>query len=364
MTDRLLSYKKKCEVLKQIQSNKALHYRRINNIQNFLTVFASSFITFIGFSGFDQIQTYAQLLLKTSEVNAEIIQMGYNFSVFLLFIIVISHMVLRFNNKQAEAERAISLLSGLINEIDDVLEDAQPHCAVSSIIDKYLLIIQMIPPNTDKEYLKAKKNLDKKRKEGKVIEKRCPYTLSPQEQEDHVIRLIKRNHTVQRILKVLREMDEELYLGGGVIRNVVWDDLHGYCEMTPIDDIDVIYFDDQNKLKNHDLAIEKKLEAAMPNFKWSVKNQARMNVINNDEPYRSLEDAVSKWPETASAMLMREDANGKYIVLAPFGFDDLFRLIVQPTPHFMDRLDRYRQRISEHNWQEKWSRLKILYMDQ
>lgn len=43
----------------------------------------------------------------------------------------------------------------------------------------------------------------------------------------------------------------------------------------------MIYFDDQNKTKDQDLAIEKKLRAAMPNFKWSVKNQARMNVINS-----------------------------------------------------------------------------------
>lgn len=364
MTDRLLDYKNKCKVLKQIQSNKALFYRRVNSIQNFITVFVSGFITFIGFSGFEQIQSYIQLLFKNHEIKTETIQMGYNFSVFILFIIVIFHMVFRFNDKQAEAEKAISLLSGLINEIDDVLEGTQPYYAVSSITDKYLLIIQMVPSNTDKEYLKAKKSLDEKTKAVRVVEKHSLFTLSTQEQEKYIIKLVKRNHTVQGILKTLQKIDKELYLGGGVIRNIVWDDLHNYHEMTPIDDIDVIYFDDQNKTKDHDLAIEKKLKAAMPNFKWSVKNQARMNTINNDEPYSSLYEAISKWPETASAMLIREDVDGKYIVLAPFGFDDLFRLIVQPTPHFMGKINRYRQRILEHNWQEKWSKLKILYIDQ
>lgn len=363
MIDRLLDYRNKCKVLKQIQSNKALFYRRINNIQNFITVFVSGFITFIGFSGVEQIQKYFQLLFIDHKIGTTTIQMGYNFSVFLLFVIVIFHMVFRFNDKQVDAERAISLLSGLINEIDDAIEGSQQHYAISSIIDKYLLIIQMIPSNTDKEYLRAKKSLDKKAKTAKAIEKHSIFTLSRQEQEDYIIKLIKRNYTIQSILKCLQGIDTELYLGGGVIRNIVWDDLHNYREMTPIDDIDVIYFDEQDKRKEHDLTIEKKLKVTMPNFNWSVKNQARMNEINNDEPYSSLYEAISKWPETASAMLIRVNIDGKYVILAPFGFDDLFRLIVQPTPHFRGKIDRYRQRIQKHNWQEKWPKLKILYMD-
>lgn len=362
MTERLLDYKNKCKVLKQIQSNKALFFRRVNNIQNFITVLVSGFITFIGFSGLDEIKNY--FLLFGKEIEVSTIQMGYNILVFLLFIIVIFHMVFRFNDKQVEAEKAISLLSGLINEIDDLMDNIHSYHTVPSISDKYLLIIQIIPSNTDREYLKAKKNLDKKTKAGKIIEKHSLFTLSRQEQEDYIIKLVRDNRTVQNILKNLKRQDEELYLGGGVIRNLVWDDLHNYQEMTQIDDIDVIYFDEQNKTKDHDVVLEKKLKAVMPNFKWSVKNQARMHTINNDEPYNSLHEAISKWPETASAMLIKEDADGKYIIIAPFGFDDLFRLIVQPTPHFMGQLERYRKRVLEHNWQSKWSKLKILYMEQ
>lgn len=363
MIERLLDYRNKCKVLKQIQSNKALFYRRINNTQNFITVFVSGFITFIGFSGVDQIQKYLQFFNSHFQIAIETIQMGYNLSVFLLFLIVIFHMVFRFNDKQVDSEKAISLLSGLINEIDDAIENVQAHHVMSSISEKYLLIIQMIPSNTDKEYIKAKKSLEEKAKAIKVIDKYSLFTLSKQEQEDYIIKLVEKNHTVQSILKTLQKVDEELYLGGGVIRNIIWDDLHNHQEMTQIDDIDVIHFDDQNKTKNHDLAIEKKLKTIMPNFKWSVKNQARMNVVNNDEPYSSLYDAISKWPETASAMLIRNDLDGKYTIIAPFGFDDLFRLIVQPTPHFMSKIERYRQRVLEHNWQEKWAKLKILYMD-
>ncbi len=363
MTERLRDYKQKCKVLKQIQSNKALFFRRVNHIQSFITVFVSGFITFIGFSGVEKIKDYLQMLNQNLEIDVNGIGMVYNVLVFILFIAVIFHMVFQFGSRQTEAEKAISLLSGLINEIDDVMENYRSNHSVESISYKYLIITQVIPSNTDREYLKAKKSLEKKTKEVKTIERHSLFTLSRNEQEHHIIRLIENNSTVQRILNVLKNQNEELYLGGGIIRNMVWDDLHQYREMTPIDDVDVIYFDHQHKTKEDDIAIEEKLKKSMPNLKWSVKNQARMHAINNDDPYTSLQDAVSKWPETASAILIKKGEQGKYALIAPFGFDDLFRLIVQPTPHFMGKLDKYQQRITAQDWEEKWGKLKILYIE-
>jgi len=93
------------------------------------------------------------------------------------------------------------------------------------------------------------------------------------------------------------------------------------------------------------------------------KNQARMHLINNDVKYTSLDDAVSKWPETVSAILVRKDKNGNYLFISPFNYDDLFRLIVQPTPHFKTKIDKYRERVTAKQWDKKWTNLKILYMD-
>jgi uncharacterized membrane protein len=363
MFERLNDYKKKCKVLKQIQSNKALFYRRINNIQNFITVFVSAFITFIGFSGTGTIKEYLQILTNNQQINVYWIQMVYNILVFILFFVVIFHLVFQFNSKQTESERAISLLSDLINEIDDLSENFQSHHTIESISDKYTLITKVIPSNTDREYKNAKKSLEQKTKEVKTIEKRNLITLTSKEQEEYIIRLIEKNQTVQLILNALRDQSEELFLGGGVIRNIIWDDLHNYKEMTPIDDVDIIYFDKLHTSKDYDIEIENKLKSIIPNYKWSVKNQARMHTINNDDPYSSLPDAVSKWPETVSAMLLRKELDGKYLFIAPFDFDDLFRLIVRPTPYFMHKLDKYQSRIKSKNWKDKWDKLKILYMD-
>lgn len=362
MFERLLDYKNKCCVLKQIQSNKALLFKRINTIQNLLTIIVSGAITFIGFSGFEEIYSYFKPLFQET-ITIQDIQRGYNFLVFILFIIVIIHMVFGFNSKQAESERAISLLAGLINTIDDLIENEQ-YSSITSISDKYLIITQIIPTNTDREYLKAKKILEKKTRKKNTIQKQNLFTLSMEDQKAYIIKLINQNTIIQNILNILKNQNEELFLGGGIIRNLVWDNLHNYKTMTQIEDIDIIYYNTEDATKAHDITIEKKLTMAMPNFKWSVKNQARMHIFNSEEPYTSLEDAISKWPETASAVLIRKDEKGQYTIIAPFGFDDLFRLIVQPTPHFMHKIDRYRERIQIHNWQQKWSNLKILYLEQ
>ncbi|AFA49868.1 nucleotidyltransferase family protein [Acetobacterium woodii] len=341
MRERLQNYKHKCNVLKQIQSNKALFNRRLNNIQNFITVFVSAFITFIGFSGVDKIKEYIELVFVDRLVDINNIQMIYNILVFVLFLVVIFHLVFQFNSKQTDAEKAVSLLSSLINEIDDLLGNTRIQSnnnLVETIRYKYVTITQIIPSNTDREFLKAKKSLDRKVKDVKIIERQNLINLTNKEQEEYILKLIENNSVVNKILDVLKEQNEDLYLGGGVIRNIVWDELHNYTEMTPIEDVDVIYFDKLSCTKERDIAIENSLRSIIPNLKWSVKNQARMHTINNDEPYNSLQDAVLKWPETVSAILLRKGKDERYKFIAPFNFDDLFRLIVQPTPHFINKL--------------------------
>lgn len=363
MQDRMTDYMHKCKTLKQIQSDKALRYRYLNNGQNFITVFVSAFITFIGFSGFEKMKLYIMMIIG-KDINIEIIQMINNLLVFALFFVVIFHLVFQFGSKQTDAEKAVSLLSSLINEINDLIDDPQKYSntfLIDTVRFKYVTITQIIPSNTDREYIRAKKHLENKEKEINAIETYNLVALSDSEQREYILNIIDRNITVQRILEILGKQNEKLFLGGGVIRNLVWDDLHNHTEMTPIEDIDVIYFDNCFKTKERDILIENRLKREIPNFTWSVKNQARMNIINNDEPYTSIEDAISKWPETVSAMLLRKENEGTYEFIAPFNFDDLFRLIVRPTPHFANKIDAYRMRIETKNWKNKWKKLEIFY---
>lgn len=362
MVERLIEYRRKCKILKQIQSNKALANKNFSFAQSLITVFVSALLTFFGFSGLDKIKLYI-LIVANKEVTIDSVGMFFNILVFLLFFMGIVQMIFQFNTKQTSSEKAIQQLSTLINDIDNILENpcfTIKTDIVERIADKYTLITQTMPTNTDKEYLRAKKSLLKKDKKTSRITN-STFSMTEKDEEAYLTRLLQSNLSIHKIITVISEIEiEELYLGGGVIRNLLWDHLHGYIEQTPIDDVDVVYYNSSAVGKEFDSRIEFMLKARVPNLTWSVKNQARMHIFNNDVQYQSLYDAISKWPETASAIVVRRDTNGKYKFIAPYGFHDLFNLIVQPTPYFKDKIEKYLDRVNSKKWVEKWPKLSFL----
>lgn len=364
--NRLEDYANKCSVLRQIMSNKAQKYRKINAAQNFATVVVSSFLLFIGFSGTETIYKYVS---KIIEVEATSVGFGFNILVFSLFLLGTLHLVFHFGKKQADAERAIVFLSNVINQIEDMLWNEEignsriSNLEVDMIRQKYESVIQIIPANTDKEFHKAKKDFIEKQR------KRNSLTLSAQnlfiesENDRALIALIRRSSEVMDILKILRDVSPNLYLGGGIVRNAVWDFLHGYSQPTPVDDVDVVYFNKLSNSKEHDIEIENSLKLRAPNLRWSVKNQARMHHFNNEPEYQSIEDAIEKWPETATAIAIKLEETGEITTIKPHGLSDLFRLIVRPTPHFQDRKQRIMDRLKAREWIKTWPKLKSVCLD-
>lgn len=162
--DRIFEYQHKCKILRQIQSNKAKRYSSINKAQNFATVAVSSLLTFIGFSGIDKIHSYVSLIFPVEKLTVEFL---FNSLVFILFVLVIAHLVFQIGKKQSASEQAVVYLTNLINQIDDMFYDHDNVPEFSShILDmvrqKYEAIIQVIPPNTDREFIKAKKDFQEK----------------------------------------------------------------------------------------------------------------------------------------------------------------------------------------------------------
>jgi len=126
------------------------------------------------------------------------------------------------------------------------------------------------------------------------------------------------------------------------------------------DDIDVVWFDKANASVTADQALEARLREVEPLITWSGKNQARMHTPNGDAPYRSTEDAISRWPETATAVGLR--LSGATIeIISPHGLHDLFSLVLRPTPSFNgSKLPIFRERILSKRWLERWPRLTVL----
>jgi hypothetical protein len=152
----------------------------------------------------------------------------------------------------------------------------------------------------------------------------------------------------------------DCWVAAGFVRNCVWDHLHGRAASPLAGDIDVIWFDAAARDPARDAGLEALLRRRDGMLAWSVKNQARMHGRNGDAPYGSATDAMRYWPETATAVGVRLDARDGIEVAAPYGLDDLFGLVVRPTPRFVvDMHAMYLERIRSKQWALAWPGLHI-----
>ncbi|KNE21113.1 nucleotidyltransferase family protein [Virgibacillus pantothenticus] len=182
--------------------------------------------------------------------------------------------------------------------------------------------------------------------------------------EQDIVKIIQEDADMMALLKAVRSMYlPDWWICAGFVRGKIWDTLHGL--KTPLPDIDVIYFDKKSMDEERDKQLEKELHQILSPVPWSVKNQARMHNRNHVPPYTSSEDAISKFPETATALGVRLDQNEKVILTAPHGIKDAIQLEVRPTTYFLqteERMKIYRDRVSEKNWQLIWNKVKIHYI--
>ncbi|WP_431026808.1 nucleotidyltransferase family protein [Lysinibacillus sp. LZ02] len=165
------------------------------------------------------------------------------------------------------------------------------------------------------------------------------------------------------IMSILRAVESlklyDSWVCAGIIRNKVWDVSHK-CT-TPLNDIDVIYYDRYDTSLETEKLLENKLEALISNQLWSVKNQARMHIKNGVSAYLSSYDGVANFPETPTAIAVKIQ-NEELLIMAPYGLHDLFHHIVRPTPKFHQHMELYkiyRSRMKEKQWHKIWPRLVI-----
>ncbi|MFC3780002.1 nucleotidyltransferase family protein [Bacillus chungangensis] len=181
--------------------------------------------------------------------------------------------------------------------------------------------------------------------------------------EEDIILLVKKDKWMMDILKAARTLYlPDWWICAGFVRSKIWDTLHGFQERTMMADIDVIYFDDQFTEKLEEKKWEKKLRSIVPDIPWSVKNQARMHIINYLPPYTCSVDAISKFPETATALGLQLDREDNVILTAPCGINDVINLVLKPTPFFKDNKQLakiYKERIRKKNWKSIWNNLII-----
>ncbi|MEK4404363.1 nucleotidyltransferase family protein [Sporosarcina sp. FSL K6-6792] len=185
--------------------------------------------------------------------------------------------------------------------------------------------------------------------------------------EREIVVLIQEDKWMMDLLKYAKSLNlPDWWICAGFVRSKIWDVQHGFNERTTTPDIDVIYYDRTNSEKSVEKEYEEVLKRLLPAIPWSVKNQARMHSVNNVIPYTSSVDAISRFPETATALGVKLDEGNNVILTAPHGIEDVVNLRVKPTPYFFDKKERmkiYEERIKKKNWQVVWSKLEIISLD-
>ncbi|MCM3746952.1 nucleotidyltransferase family protein [Paenibacillus pasadenensis] len=182
--------------------------------------------------------------------------------------------------------------------------------------------------------------------------------------ESDILEFVRQDEWMMDILRTAQSLElPDWLVCAGFVRSKIWDVLHGFTARTPLGDIDVVYFDPSNLEE----AVEKELETRRfqlrPDVPWSVKNQARMHLKNNFPPYTSTVDAISKFPETATALGLALDDRDQVILAAPCGLEAVLNMELSPTPYFLEakeRLDIFDLRMKQKNWQSRWPKVTVV----
>ncbi|MGB0864960.1 MAG: nucleotidyltransferase family protein [Granulosicoccaceae bacterium] len=144
-------------------------------------------------------------------------------------------------------------------------------------------------------------------------------------------------------------------LAAGFLRNCVWDHLHGMAA-SPLNDVDLIYFDTARLEEQFDLEVEQALVGELPDVRWEVKNQARMWKSHADPPYTNSLDAMRYWPEQQTALGFCLDGSRR--VVSPFDLAPLFAAEIRCGPFRPYSL--MRERADRKKWMQRWPTLHML----
>jgi hypothetical protein len=183
-----------------------------------------------------------------------------------------------------------------------------------------------------------------------------------------LVLLIENDVWMMNILRIVSNLNlPDWWIGAGFVRSKVWDTLHDYNKRTYLPDIDVVYFNKADFAKPETNSVstkieefyQRKLTKKASDVNWSVTNQARMHIFHNTEQYKNSCEAIADWVETATCIAIKLDCSDHIQICSPYGTDDLFKMIVRPTPKY-EGSEVFEKRCELKKWKLKWPHIKII----
>jgi hypothetical protein len=156
----------------------------------------------------------------------------------------------------------------------------------------------------------------------------------------------------------------DAWIGAGVIRDVVWGQLHDGFEPAEVHDVDVAFFDPADLTNERDRSAERHLTTLLDR-PWEAVNQAAVHTWFHDyygaAPVAALtcvHEAVATGPETATSVGLRMTGRG-IAVCAPHGLDDLLDGVWRHNPISVSA-ERSAARLRRHRIAQRWPRVTIV----
>jgi phosphoserine phosphatase len=149
------------------------------------------------------------------------------------------------------------------------------------------------------------------------------------------------------------------YIAAGFLRNAIWDALHAKPERTPLNDVDVVYYDPGDLGTAPETQIESALHARCPTVKWEARNQARTHLRNGHAPYRDSAHAIAHWIETPTCVGIRIGRDRRLEIVAPYGIAENWSLRVAPNPRVRYPAALFHQRVRGKRWLVDWPKLRV-----
>lgn len=179
--------------------------------------------------------------------------------------------------------------------------------------------------------------------------------------EADIAALIRADSWMMEVLRAAENLNlPDWWIGAGFLRNTVWDAIAGNPPQHSRD-VDLVYFNSADVAPETDWAYDDSMKRDYPFAAWEIRNQARMNYVNNFPPFTSTADGIAHWVETATCAAVKL-ASGKLQFLFCYGTSDLYGLIARPTPYFItgDLFQTFYTRVTEKRWRERWPALRVL----